>query len=196
MEKSKTDLLPISSSTCASVWRGSLSLQRMDSYIRLSFWFFIFPGGQRYSINFKLFCRGVPFPFEPMPPATKCFLVFLRSKELLFIFDCHTCFCVCQDANIISIESRLPSSFFLGCSVFFLERKPTSSVQSTLVSRFPPGCLFPDYSDSCVPSGNKHGNRIFLTPISSFTATSPIDSTSFSIFIKADSIIYLDVSLK
>ena len=36
----------------------------------------------------------------------------------------------------------------------------------------------------------------FLTPISSFTATSPIDSTSFSIFIKADSIIYLDVSLK
>jgi hypothetical protein len=42
----------------------------------------------------------------------------------------------------------------------------------------------------------------FLTPISSFTATilcsysSPIDSPSFSIFIKADSIIYLDVSLK
>ena len=36
----------------------------------------------------------------------------------------------------------------------------------------------------------------FLTPISSFIATSPIDSTSFSIFIKADSIIYLDVSLK
>ena len=36
----------------------------------------------------------------------------------------------------------------------------------------------------------------FLTPISNFIATSPIDSTSFSIFIKADSIIYLDVSLK
>jgi hypothetical protein len=35
-----------------------------------------------------------------------------------------------------------------------------------------------------------------LTPISSFTATSPIDSPSISIFIEADSIIYLDVSLK
>ena len=127
-EKSKSALLPVLFPTFASVWKGSLSLIRMDSFIWLSFLFFIFPGGQRCSINFKLFCRDVPFPFESMPPATKC-LVFFHSKELLFIFDCHSCFCVCQEANIISIESRLPNSFFLGCSVFFPIRLRWGSIR-------------------------------------------------------------------
>ena len=131
-----------------------------------------------------------------MPLATKCFLVFLRSKELLFIFDCLTCFCVCQEANIISIESRLPSSFFLGRSVFFFWKGSLLQVFSQH--------LFQDFRQDAsfliililVFLQETNMAIEFLTPISSFTATSPIDSTSFSIFIKADSIIYLDVSLK
>ena len=109
-----------------------------------------------------------------MPLATKCCLVFLSQQKLMFIFDCPSYFCDCQEANIISIESRLSSSFFLGCSVFFLEgsqQQVFDSPYSTLISRFPQGCFFPDHSDSYVTSssGNKHNsNRIFNTDFKFF----------------------------
>ena len=130
-----------------------------------------------------------------MPPATKCFLVFFRSKDLLFIFDCHTCFCVCQEAHILSIKSRLPSSFFWDARCFFWKGSQLQVFSQHLFQDFRQDAsflinmilVFLQETDMAIE---------FLTPISSFTATSPIDSPSISIFIEADSIIYLDVSLK